>query len=93
MPNINAQYIIQPAYKIQKISETDKSNLLEQTYSVMTGIKIFKGDEMVYKQGLQQEVTVTTPKEYEKQVVDFELSRKVYNLLGELSKNIQLSNN
>ena len=91
---IKTGYCVEPVWKItEKGRYPDKNNQYDShKFSLVAGIKVHDGDKVVWKKGLEQDVTINAPKDNKKPLLDFELSRYMFNLLKDISKNIELKN-
>lgn len=82
---VNSDYTVRPVYKIIKISEEVKNNMLEQKYNIIIGIIAYKGEEIITKKALQQESTIFVPVENNTEIINDELVRAIYPLLEQVT--------
>lgn len=84
IPENDANLSIKAMYKINLKSEDIKDSVLKQQYEIIIGIVSKKGDEVIKKDGLMQQVTITVPKENNKQIIENELMKHIYLLIQQL---------
>jgi hypothetical protein len=88
---VKSDYCVEPVIKITKQTETPNRDFTTYKFSVVQGLKVYKNTDVVWKKGLQQDVTVSAPVGYDRTVLDFELTRRVFTLMSnEIVKNIEL---
>ncbi len=56
---INSDYCIEPIYKILKQGESTENGIKSYKFSLTAGVKIYDKDTMIWKKGLQQEVSIS----------------------------------
>ncbi len=84
IPENDANLSIKAMYKISLKSEEIKDSVLKQQYEIIIGIVSKKGDEVMKKDGLMQQVTITVPKVNNKQIIENELMKHIYPLIQQL---------
>lgn len=84
IPENDANLSIKAMYKINLKSEDIKDSVLKQQYEIIIGIVSKKGDEVIKKDGLMQQITITVPKENNKQIIENELMKHIYPLIQQL---------
>lgn len=83
-------YCLEPIYKVLKQSETTDKGIKSYKFSLVAGIKVYYKDKIVWKKGLQQDLSVSPPVGFEKPFLAFELSKATYNLLNDVIRSIEL---
>lgn len=83
--NDNADYCIDPVIRVDsnKDGEMVKSSLV-------TGIKLYQGKDVIWKKGMQQEWSFALPHGSDSKYIDSEVCRVMYPLVTEISKKIEI---
>lgn len=87
---INTDYCIEPVYKISKQSTIGNNSINTHKINIVGGLKVYDKNSVVWKKGLQQDVSISCPKNYEKELLDFELSKYILNLLSDTAKKVEI---
>jgi hypothetical protein len=87
---MDTKYCIEPVYKISKQTTAGNNSINTHKITIVGGLKVHDKDSIVWKKGLQQDVLISSPKNYEKQVLDFELSKYILNLLSDVTKKVEI---
>ena len=87
-------YCIEPVYRITQKEKNSERNSQFDSYrlAILAGIKIYDGNKLIWKKGLEQELTIHAPKGYQKAVLNMELSKNIYRLLNYIAKKIEIRN-
>jgi hypothetical protein len=86
----NSDYCIEPVYKVSKQTTVSSNSTNTNKITILGGLKVYDKTNLIWKKGLQQDVQISCPKNYEKQSLDFELSRYILDLLNDLAKKIEI---
>jgi hypothetical protein len=84
------QYCIEPVYKASCEPTAAGEIGIANKCTLLAGIKVFEKGEVVWKKGLQQSVTIATPKEAEPDYLNYKISRIVCGLMTDLAKRVDL---
>lgn len=87
---MNTEYCIEPVYKISKQTTVVNNSINTHKITIVGGVKVHDKDGILWKKGLQQDVSISSPKNYEKELLDFELSKYILNLLSETAKKVEI---
>ncbi len=88
---VHSDYCIEPIYKILKQGESTDNGIKSYKFSLTAGLKIYDKDTVIWKKGLQQELSISPPRDFEKSFLDFELTKATFNLLSEIAKKAELN--
>lgn len=88
---VSSDYCVEPIYKILKQGESTDNGIKSYKFSLTAGFKIHDKDTVIWKKGLQQEVSISPPRGFEKTFLDFELTRATFNLLSEIAMKADLN--
>jgi len=83
-------YCIEPVTKATLNSKEDKEGYSAHQYNLLAGIKVFKNNEMIWKKGLQQSITISCPNGADEEYINYELSKSICSLLTDLAKKIEM---
>ena len=86
MPVYNNKHTIKAFYKINKIEEKHKDNLLIQKYNIIVAILTYNGDKELKRDGVQQEITITVPRTNNAGVIQYELLKAMYPMISKLAE-------
>jgi len=87
---INSDYCIEPVYKVSKQTTVGSNSININKITIIGGLKVYDKTNLIWKKGLQQDVQISCPKNYEKPSLDFELSRYISDLLSEVAKKVEV---
>lgn len=87
---VNTYYCIEPVYKISKQSIVGNNSINTHKINIVAGLKVYDKNSVVWKKGLQQDVSISCPKNYEKQSLDFKLSKYILYLLSDTAKKVEI---
>ncbi len=76
--------------KISKQSTVGNNSINTHKINIVGGLKVYDKNSVVWKKGLQQDVSISCPKNYEKQLLDFELSKYILDLLSDTAKKVEI---
>lgn len=85
IPVNTSDLTIKPVYKIELIETTTDNNLLRQKYKITVGIISSKGNEVLQKKGLSQELEISVTGSDDSDRIQYELLKNVSLLLQQLS--------
>jgi hypothetical protein len=83
--NDNADYCIEPVIRV----DSNKDGQMVKC-SLVTGIKLYQGKEVVWKKGMQQEWSFALPPGSDSKYIDSEVCRVMYPLVTDISKKIEI---
>lgn len=89
----NTEYCIEPVYKITQKEKVTNNQFDSYKLTILTGLKIYDGSKLIWKKGLEQDLTINAPRGYEKPMLDIELSKRTFKLLNDIAKKIDFKNN
>lgn len=75
---------IKAVYKVNLKSEETKGKILKQQYQIIVGIITKKGDEILKQDGIMQNITIFVPQENNKQIIENELMKHIYQLIQQV---------
>jgi len=84
------EYCIEPVYKITQKEKITNNQFDSYKLTLLAGLKIYDGNKVIWKKGLEQDLTINAPRGYEKPTVDIELSKRIFNLLNNIAKKVDL---
>lgn len=83
--NDKAEYCIEPVIRVDSQNDAEMVKV-----SIVTGIKLHQGNDVVWKKGMQQEWSFALPQGSDPQYVDSEVCRVMYPLVREMAKKIEI---
>lgn len=86
----STDYTLKPVYKIEKLDESKQGNYTVSNYSIVSGIKVYKNEAIVWKKGLQQNINISAPLGFEQTVFETEISNIIFNLLNKIASEIKI---
>ncbi len=86
-----SDYCLEAIYKIEKQAIPIDNNVITYKCSVISGVKIYEKNNIIWKKGLQQNINVSAPKEFEKNIVGYEISKHIVYLLDNIVKKIEIN--
>jgi len=88
---LKSDYCVEPSVQISKQAEVHNKNSTTYTFVLVETLKVHKGADVVWKKGFQQGITISAPIGCEKDVLDFELTQGISNLMSkEIVKKIEV---
>lgn len=83
--NDNADYCIEPVIRVDSNNDGQIVKC-----SLVTGIKLYQGKDIIWKKGMQQEWTFSLPHGSDSRYLDSEVCRVMYPLVTDISKKIEI---
>ena len=80
----NSNLSIKAMYKINLKAEDIKDTVIKQQYDITVGLVSKRDGEIIKKDGLIQSVTITIPTENNKEIIENELLKYIYQLIQQL---------
>jgi hypothetical protein len=88
---VETDYCVEPVVKITKVTDTPSNQFTSTKYTLVGGVRIYKKDNVVWKKGSQQDITVVAAKGYEKPTYEREMSKALCGLMAnEVVKKIEI---
>jgi hypothetical protein len=88
---VNTEYCVEPVVRITKLTDTPNSQFTSTKFTLVGGVRIYKKDNVVWKKGSQQDITVVASKGYEKPTYEREMSKALCGLMAnEVVKKIEI---
>lgn len=88
---VETDYCVEPVVKITKVTDTPSSQFTSTKFNLVGGVRIYKKDNVVWKKGSQQDITVVAAKGYEKPTYEREMSKALCGLMAnEVVKKIEI---
>lgn len=81
-----AEYCIEPVVKIDSKPQDDQT----VKCSLVTGIRLYQGKDMVWKKGMQQDWTFSLPTGSDSKYLNSEICRIMYPLVTDISKKMEI---
>lgn len=91
LPPTEIGYCIEPITKVALEKNEQKDGYSSQVFKVTAALKVHRGNNVVWKKGLQQTVTVSCPDGSEKEYVDFEVYKAICGLVSDLAKKVDVT--
>jgi len=88
---MKSDFCIESICKTEKQQETNEETFVSYKYSLMSGLKVYKGAEVTWKKGMQQVINVSCPKTFEQSFLKVDLSNKAYELIKDISNKIEIN--
>ncbi len=86
-------YCVEPVVRITKTGETPNNGFTTFKFTLVQGLRVYKGKDVVWKKGFQQDVSISAPIGYEKTTLDFDLMHRIASFMpGEIVKKMELKN-
>lgn len=86
IPDNTGNSDIKAVYKIKLKSEEAKGSVIKKEYEIIVGITIEKNGETIKQDALMQTVTFVIPQENDRNIIEHELIKVIYPLIGQLAK-------
>ncbi len=86
-------YCVEPVVRITTTGETSNNGFTTFKLTLIQGLRVYRGNDVVWKKGFQQDVSISAPNGYKKETLDFDLMRRITGFMpGEIVKKMELKN-